>query len=452
MYVYPNTTYKMAFQPKTEMTDSVLLAFGIPIFLANIIGIVVVWQSTKLPFQIRLLTLNLSYADGGIGLVMLLPRRWLYKECNVRKYLLEILGTSSFLTITAFNVDRCLVILYAIQYTMFITKSRIFTVCVVIWILSSSIVYLLYSDEQWETLGFSCEEAFASNLRTSNVIGHVIRTVIILINVLIMVLLCLYLRDRMKQLSRTGLQQFKVKHWDYQAVTIKKILLITIMFTVLYTPYMICQLILSTHVQTRSEFIIKGLSAMASLLNSFVNPFLYIFRFKECRFQFKLLFCRWNKSILEETERVRKQSFATYTIDDSMKLRLQAIHNSALRNENSETSKLKLHAMDLKGQSSTSSASSEYRLHSHFSRRSVKSNSIPSKSNLYRINSKDVSGTKRKSVGFALPDKTSESTTDTCNSENSQHRLFAAPSKILEKTDSEISRSDQEDTVLQTYL
>lgn len=145
MYVYPNTTYKVTFQPKTEMTDNVLLAFGIPIFLANIIGIVVVWQSTKLPFQIRLLTLNLSYADGGIGLVMLLPRRWLYKECNVRKYLLEILGTSSFLTITAFNVDRCLVILYAIQYTMFITKSRIFTVCVVIWILSSSIVYLLYS-------------------------------------------------------------------------------------------------------------------------------------------------------------------------------------------------------------------------------------------------------------------------------------------------------------------
>lgn len=69
----------------------------------------------------------------------------------------------------------------------------------------------------------------------------------------------------------------------------------------------------------------------------------------------------------------------------------------------------------------------------------------------YRISSK-VSGTKRKSVGFALPNKTSESTTGTCNSENFQHRLFAAPSKILEKTDSEISRSDQEETVLQTYL
>ena len=422
MFIYPNTTSSAPFQPKAEVTDNVLLAFGIPIFLANLLGIIVVWQSTKLPFQIRLLTLNMSYADGGIGLFMLFPRRWLYQECNIRKYLLEIMGTSSFLTITAFNVDRCLIIFYAIHYTMFITKSRIFTVCVVIWIFSLLIVYLLYSNEELETLGFSCEEAFTGDLRTTNIIGHIVRATIIIMNVIIMIVLCLYLRNRMKVMSHTGSQQFKTKHWDYQVVTVKKILLITMFFTVLYTPYMICQLFVSTHIQTRSDFILKALSALASMLNSFINPFLYIFRFKECRFQLKLLFCRWNKSLIEETERERKQSFASYTIDDSMKLRLQAIHNNALKIQNSETFKTKLQAIE--GKDSGTSKSILPPLEATVSRTRPSS---------------------FKSVTFAVQGIESETTP-------SKVSISGVFSKTLENGDStEMDNFEQEDTVLQTF-
>lgn len=422
MFIYPNTTSSAPFQPKAEVTDNVLLAFGIPIFLANLLGIIVVWQSTKLPFQIRLLTLNMSYADGGIGLFMLFPRRWLYQECNIRKYLLEIMGTSSFLTITAFNVDRCLIIFYAIHYTMFITKSRIFTVCVVIWIFSLLIVYLLYSNEELETLGFSCEEAFTGDLRTTNIIGHIVRATIIIMNVIIMIVLCLYLRNRMKVMSHTGSQQFKTKHWDYQVVTVKKILLITMFFTILYTPYMICQLFVSTHIQTRSDFILKALSALASMLNSFINPFLYIFRFKECRFQLKLLFCRWNKSLIEETERERKQSFASYTIDDSMKLRLQAIHNNALKIQNSETFKTKLQAIE--GKDSGTS----------------KSILPPLEATVSRTRPSSV-----KSVTFAVQGKESETTP-------SKVSISGVFSKTLENGDStETDNFEQEDTVLQTF-
>ena len=422
MFIYPNTTSSAPFQPKAEVTDNVLLAFGIPIFLANLLGIIVVWQSTKLPFQIRLLTLNMSYADGGIGLFMLFPRRWLYQECNLRKYLLEIMGTSSFLTITAFNVDRCLIILYAIHYTMFITKSRIFTVCVVIWIFSLLIVYLLYSNEELETLGFSCEEAFTGDLRTTNIIGHIVRTIIIIMNVIIMIVLCLYLRNRMKVMSHTGSQQFKTKHWDYQVVTVKKILLITMFYTVLYTPYMICQLFVSTHIQTRSDYILKALSALASMLNSFINPFLYIFRFKECRFQLKLLFCRWNKSLIEETERERKQSFASYTIDDSMKLRLQAIHNNALKIQNSETLKTKLPAIE--GKDSGTS----------------KSILPPLEATVSRTRPSSL-----KSVTFAVQGIESETTP-------SKVSVSGVFSKTLENGDStETDNFEQEDTVLQTF-
>ena len=422
MFIYPNTTSSAPFQPKAEVTDNVLLAFGIPIFLANLLGIIVVWQSTKLPFQIRLLTLNMSYADGGIGLFMLFPRRWLYQECNIRKYLLEIMGTSSFLTITAFNVDRCLIILYAIHYTMFITKSRIFTVCVVIWIFSLLIVYLLYSNEELETLGFSCEEAFTGNLRTTNIIGHIVRATIIIMNVIIMIVLCLYLRNRMKVMSHTGSQQFKTKHWDYQVVTVKKILLITMFFTILYTPYMICQLFVSTQIQTRSDFILKALSALASMLNSFINPFLYIFRFKECRFQLKLLFCRWNKSLIEETERERKQSFASYTIDDSMKLRLQAIHNNALKIQNSETLKTKLQAIE--GKDSGTS----------------KSILPPLEATVSRTRPSSL-----KSVTFAVQGIESETTP-------SKVSISGVFSKTLENGDStETDNFEQEDTVLQTF-
>lgn len=422
MFIYPNTTSSAPFQPKAEVTDNVLLAFGIPIFLANLLGIIVVWQSTKLPFQIRLLTLNMSYADGGIGLFMLFPRRWLYQECNIRKYLLEIMGTSSFLTITAFNVDRCLIIFYAIHYTMFITKSRIFTVCVVIWIFSLLIVYLLYSNEELETLGFSCEEAFTGDLRTTNIIGHIVRATIIIMNVIIMIVLCLYLRNRMKVMSHTGSQQFKTKHWDYQVVTVKKILLITMFFTILYTPYMICQLFVSTHIQTRSDFILKALSALASMLNSFINPFLYIFRFKECRFQLKLLFCRWNKSLIEETERERKQSFASYTIDDSMKLRLQAIHNNALKIQNSETLKMKLQAIE--GKDSGTS----------------KSILPPLEATVSRTRPSSV-----KSVTFAVQGIESETTP-------SKVSISGVFSKTLENGDStETDNFEQEDTVLQTF-
>ncbi|XP_048775705.2 melanopsin-like [Ostrea edulis] len=339
MHSYSNTTDKILFQPKPVVVDTVLLVFGIPIFLANLLGVIVVWQSTKLPFQIRLLTLNLAYSDGGIGFFMLFPREWLYKECNIRKYLLELFGTSTFLTITAFNVDRCLAIFYAIQYALFITKSKIFILCTIVWIFSLCNVYLLYSNEEMETLGFSCEEAFEGNLRTTNIIGHLIRLVIILINIIIMIVLCVYLKNNMKRMSYPSLSHHKLRYWDYQAAnSVKKILVITIVFITLYTPYMICQLFVSSHIEIRSEYTIKALSALVSILNSFVNPFLYVFRFTECRFQLKLLFCHCNKSVIELTQKERKQSFASYTINDRMKSRLHILHTKALQNTPHEIS------------------------------------------------------------------------------------------------------------------
>jgi hypothetical protein len=326
--------FQIPFQPKSAVIDTVLLVFGIPIFFANVLGVLIVWQSTKLPFQIRLLTLNLAYSDGGIGLFMLFPREWLYKECNIRKYLLELCGTSTFLTITAFNVDRCLAIFHAVQYSLFITKTKIVVLCTVIWIFSLFDVYLLYSNEEMETVGFSCKEAFVGDLKTTNIVGHLIRLVIIVINIIIMIVLCVYLKNNLKQVSYPSLSSH-VKYVDYQGTnSVKKILVITFVFLALYTPYMICELFLSTHVVTQSEYMIKALSALVSILNSFVNPFLYIFRFTECRFQLKLLFCQCNKSVIESIKRERNQSFASYTIDDRMKSRLHSLHARVLENAN----------------------------------------------------------------------------------------------------------------------
>lgn len=92
-----------------------------------------------------------------------------------------------------------------------------------------------------------------------------------------------------------------------------KLSMITGFFCICYSPYCLIQVI--PEINTSAAFgFIHAVALGVLLLNSIINPILYVWRFREARFQLKMLMCFWDKIQREKIENQRNRFFATYTI------------------------------------------------------------------------------------------------------------------------------------------
>ena len=95
---------------------------------------------------------------------------------------------------------------------------------------------------------------------------------------------------------------------------LSKLTLVSSFLVLCYTPALI-----TSHVEAYlpdKEFVIKAkrISGFLALINSNLNPVLYVWRFYEVRFQFLSLFCFWNGEKLEKLREDRRHYFATFDI------------------------------------------------------------------------------------------------------------------------------------------
>lgn len=93
---------------------------------------------------------------------------------------------------------------------------------------------------------------------------------------------------------------------------IRKLSVITGFFLVCYSPYIITEVLQGTLYNSTYSGTIHAVSLSLTLLNSAINPVLYVWRFNEARFQLKLFVCVWNKRKTDKIIRERNSFFATY--------------------------------------------------------------------------------------------------------------------------------------------
>jgi hypothetical protein len=55
-------------------------------------------------------------------------------------------------------------------------------------------------------------------------------------------------------------------------------------------------------------------AALPVLVKSILNPFMYVWRFKDSQFQLKMAFYFWNKRVQSEVETARKNYYSSYQI------------------------------------------------------------------------------------------------------------------------------------------
>lgn len=95
---------------------------------------------------------------------------------------------------------------------------------------------------------------------------------------------------------------------------IRKLSVITGFFLVCYSPYIITQVLQGTLYDSTYSGTIHAVSLSLTLLNSPINPVLYVWRFNEARFQLKFFVCVWNKRKTDKIILERNSFFATYSI------------------------------------------------------------------------------------------------------------------------------------------
>ncbi|XP_048775303.2 melanocortin receptor 5-like [Ostrea edulis] len=251
--------------------------------LGNVLGFFVLIKCKKLPLQIKVLSINMTVPDFLLGSATGIAYgvQYVYpisKEgesiCHV---IFDTLTTLSILNITAFGIDRFLSLQFALKYQIYTTTERMITICVGLWIFSiiSAVVIQIFKSE---SLLFK----------------------IILRSVFLTMYVCSYLKIlsiyRKHNREINDLQSLSASRIIHdQMVFSRKVVLITGPHFVLYLLAIIVHVVMYFK-QDVAIWKMELITLSVTLVTIFINPMLYIWRFRECRIQLLLMLCVCDRS------------------------------------------------------------------------------------------------------------------------------------------------------------
>jgi hypothetical protein len=189
------------------------------------------------------------------------------------------------------NADRFLALYFGIQYYTRVTTRRIKILVLLMPVISAVITYLTFYDADG-SLGIFCESLIHWKNSTVSLLGRSCVVVIVVSNVFFYIGLVTMLKSK---------DQVKV---------IAKISVIT--GTVLLTC--IPALVVFTFFPNSEDRRLYFFAVLPVLVKCILNPFIYVWRFEDARFQLKMDLCIWNTRVLAQIEKDRKEYYSSYQI------------------------------------------------------------------------------------------------------------------------------------------
>ena len=127
--------------------------------MLNIVTIHALRKNPSLPMTLKALLLSLSASDLGVGLivqplyivclVMIIKEETQTQTYNIIKHMFLITGNlfsyASFLGVVALAAERFLAIYFHLRYQEIVTRKRVVTLMISIWISSSFLSFLCFS-------------------------------------------------------------------------------------------------------------------------------------------------------------------------------------------------------------------------------------------------------------------------------------------------------------------
>lgn len=300
--------------PQPLITDALLIPIGCMLVIENVIAIVIMYRCTRLNFQIRLLSINLAVTDLMTGVMLSMPLHLLsYGEdnCEFKKYFSFLFVNTSLLTITMFNLDRCFVFWFAMRYYTYITKRLVVKLCFFMWCASLLITYLMFFNFNGP-LGVQCSFMYRLEKNIVNNLGKSLILLFILSNLIMYGYLLFYLKHRMKKIFDVNSAGGQTPNNQSQVVL--KLSVITGTFLAMFTPFIITLTFPILDYSKSSGILVHNLTASLMVLNSAVNPILYVWRFKEPRYLLQRMFCFFNPKYLIKLNEHYNENTATYSL------------------------------------------------------------------------------------------------------------------------------------------
>lgn len=293
-----NLTTNVSTLPKPLLTDGILIPIGSLVVIENVLAIIILYRCTRLNFQIRLLSMNLTLTDLLTGIMLSTPLQTLRfgeENCELKKYMSFLFLNTSLLTVTLFNLDRCFVFWFSMRYYAYITKRLILKFCVILWIVSLLMTYMMFFNSD-RPFGIHCGFMYTLEKNFINNSGKSLILIFIVSNLFMYGYILSYLKHRMGKIFNTNSTGNPAP--INQSNLAVKLSVLTGTFLVMFTPFIITLTFPILDYSKKTGILVHNLTGSLMLLNSAVNPILYVWRFKEPRYLLKRMCCFFNTKLL----------------------------------------------------------------------------------------------------------------------------------------------------------
>lgn len=303
-----------------ESKDIFQLFVSLPALVINIIALVVLLKSRKLPYQIRILSLNLCSADCLSSLFLCIDRRAfeiISGKILEKYFLILIYAQTSLIFITYFNLDRFLAFMFAMKYYNFLSATKVKIACALAWAVGPLMTSLQFCAMSYVDF---CDKVYTG---VASTISEYFFFAIFSFNLFMFAYIVYKIRVCMFRVGPTRLSAFKPQsrplcHQLAGQRTFRKIVVITGTFLSLYAPGMGWTLIKPFVSNSKVVFYMNMCTGIFFTISTILNPIFYVLRFSECRFQILLFRHLCNREKYEEVLRERNKHYATYSIDLSL--------------------------------------------------------------------------------------------------------------------------------------
>lgn len=303
-----------------ESKDIFQLFVSLPALVINIIALVVLLKSRKLPYQIRILSLNLCSADCLSSLFLCIDRRAfeiISGKILEKYFLILIYAQTSLIFITYFNLDRFLAFMFAMKYYNFLSATKVKIACALAWAVGPLMTSLQFCAMSYVDF---CDKVYTG---VASAISEYFFFAIFSSNLFMFAYIVYKIRVCMFRVGPTRLSAFKPQsrplcHQLAGQRTFRKIVVITGTFLSLYAPGMGWTLIKPFVSNSKVVLYMNMCTGIFFTISTILNPIFYVLRFSECRFQILLFRHLCNREKYEEVLRERNKHYATYNINLSL--------------------------------------------------------------------------------------------------------------------------------------
>ncbi|KAK6173539.1 hypothetical protein SNE40_016970 [Patella caerulea] len=269
---------------------------GVCMFLLNVISLVSILKSRSFPIRQKVVFCSLLATDTILGIhmtaVRLLPLHYTTEHilCQFRLYFGLILTFATILSNLLITTERLLTIILPMNLNKKITWKKLAAFAIFLWILSSTLTFSLFSD------GF--QGPVCQFIVTGNPNGYIFMGSFIFVVFFLIFVMYLYIvkvtRRHIRQIAATMVGNTPVIH-ERRAFKSKAELRTTVtvgiivgVFGMSYCPiaaYIIyCGLFVSDMFAfTATNQTVFTIMMTFYMMNSVINPIIYILRLKNCR-------------------------------------------------------------------------------------------------------------------------------------------------------------------------